>query len=66
MTCRNVALLRLVGAWLVEGGCFPRGSPGLGSSGFFIAAPETGDERDLLFVTRGRRARAGTRLGAGF
>lgn len=73
MTCRSAALLHLAGACLAEGGGLPGGSCGLsggsGSSGggcLFVTSPEAGDEGDLLLMTRGRRARAGTGLGSGF
>ena len=67
MTCRGAALLHLARACLAKGGGLPGGSSGLrgggcGRGGFFVAAPEAGDEGDLLLVTWGRRARAGPGL----
>lgn len=58
MTCCSAALMHLGGARLAKGDGFPGDSSGLSSSCFLVTAPETGDERDLLFLARGRRARA--------
>lgn len=66
MTCRSAALLHLAGVGLAEGGGLPRGgSSSLGGCRFLVAAPEAGDEGDLLLVAHGRRAgaRAGLRRG---
>lgn len=53
MTCRSATRLRLAGTLSAGGGCLPGGTTGLCRRRLLVAAPEAGDERDLLLLARG-------------